>query len=72
MFMLSQKNSGNNKIQWVFKMCVLNINVTNFKMYFFYEIYTHLISSECFESGLISVINFYVQIPVHLKLFYAY
>lgn len=44
----------------------------NLKMYFCYESYTHLNSSKYFGSDLISVINFHVQIPVHLKLFYAF
>jgi len=61
------RSSGHIKIIWY-----LNINIMNLKMYFCYESYTHLNSSEYFGSDLISVINFHVQIPVHLKLFYAF
>jgi hypothetical protein len=70
MSMLSQKSSGHNKIQLVFK-CVLNINIMNLKMYFYYESYTHL-NNEYFENDLISVVNFHVQVPVRLMLFYAF
>jgi hypothetical protein len=41
-------------------------------MYFCYESCTHLNSSEYFESDPICVINFRVQIPVRLKLLYAF